>query len=103
MQNQLRSPRRRPSGDDDANENEDDKLDARNINKRVGQMNKYKNKRNKKGTSRNVWRHAKILLQPTSNWGPAKRTIALNPSRTLTETPSPGNQIILFYFYNLSR
>ncbi|XP_058798606.1 sodium- and chloride-dependent glycine transporter 1-like isoform X3 [Phymastichus coffea] len=39
--------------------------------------------------SESVWKRARKLLQPTSDWGPASRN-PLTPSRTLPHTPSPG-------------
>jgi len=44
-----------------------------------------------KSKNKNIWRRIRILLQPTSNWGPASRN--LTPSRTLTHTPSSGIMI----------
>ncbi|XP_046834416.1 sodium- and chloride-dependent glycine transporter 1-like [Vespa crabro] len=79
---QLRNTRRRPTYDDD--DDEDDDLDARATNKRGGKTKQSKNK------NRKVWYRARMLLQPTSDWGPASRNVTLTPSRTLTHTPSPG-------------
>ncbi|XP_035724694.1 sodium- and chloride-dependent glycine transporter 1-like isoform X1 [Vespa mandarinia] len=79
---QLRNTRRRPTYDDD--DDEDDDLDARATNKRGGKTKQSKNK------NRKVWYRARMLLQPTSDWGPAAPNVTLTPSRTLTHTPSPG-------------
>nr|XP_050868486.1 sodium- and chloride-dependent glycine transporter 1-like [Vespula vulgaris]XP_050868487.1 sodium- and chloride-dependent glycine transporter 1-like [Vespula vulgaris]XP_050868488.1 sodium- and chloride-dependent glycine transporter 1-like [Vespula vulgaris] len=79
---QLKPHRRRPTYDDD--DDEDDDLDSRATNQRGGKTKQNKSK------NRSVWCRAKMLLQPTSDWGPATRNITLTPSRTLTHTPSPG-------------
>ncbi|XP_003701757.1 sodium- and chloride-dependent glycine transporter 1 [Megachile rotundata] len=79
--NQLRDPRRRSAYDDD--DDDDDDLDSRPSSQRPGKG------KTKKSKSKSVWWRAKMLLQPTSDWGPAARNPS-TPSRTLTHTPSPG-------------
>ncbi|XP_076287813.1 sodium- and chloride-dependent glycine transporter 2 isoform X2 [Lasioglossum baleicum] len=76
--NQLRDRRRRPAYDDD-----DDDMDSQPSYQRDS---KGRTKRNKGQT---IWCRAKMLLQPTPDWGPASRNTS-TPSRTLTHTPSPG-------------
>nr|XP_031836693.1 sodium- and chloride-dependent glycine transporter 2-like isoform X3 [Nomia melanderi] len=78
--NQLRDRRRRSAYDDD---DDDDDLDNRPSYQR---HDKGRTKRNK---GKNVWCRTKLLLQPTTDWGPAARNPS-TPSRTLTHTPSPG-------------
>ncbi|XP_076664285.1 sodium- and chloride-dependent glycine transporter 1 isoform X2 [Andrena cerasifolii] len=78
---QLRDRRRRPAYDDD--DDDDDDFGSRPSSQRPG---KGKTKRSKRTT---VWQRAKLLLQPTSGWGPASRNLS-TPSRTLTHTPSSG-------------
>ncbi|XP_076656020.1 sodium- and chloride-dependent glycine transporter 1 [Halictus rubicundus] len=78
--NQLRDRRRRSAYDDD---DEDDEMDSRPSYQR---HDKGRTKRNKGQT---IWCRAKMLLQPTPDWGPASRNTS-TPSRTLTHTPSPG-------------
>ncbi|KAG7196773.1 hypothetical protein KM043_013113 [Ampulex compressa] len=77
--NQLRSPHRRRTYDDD--DDDDDEVDNRIPCQRDvrGRMSKGKDK--------DIWYRMKMLLQPTSDWGPATRN-TLTPSRTLTHTPS---------------
>ncbi|KAG7196775.1 hypothetical protein KM043_013113 [Ampulex compressa] len=79
--NQLRSPHRRRTYDDD--DDDDDEVDNRIPCQRDvrGRMSKGKDK--------DIWYRMKMLLQPTSDWGPATRN-TLTPSRTLTHTPSLG-------------
>lgn len=84
LQDQLRDRRRRSAYDDDDDDGDDD-FDSRPSSQRPG---KGKTKKSKRTT---VWQRAKLLLQPTSDWGPASRNLS-TPSRTLTHTPSPGNQ-----------
>lgn len=81
-QSQLRDRRRRSAYDDD--DDDDDDLDNRPSYQRPGKG------KTKKSNGKNVWWRAKMLLQPTSDWGPASRNPS-TPSRTLTHTPSPGN------------
>ena len=83
FQSQLRDRRPRSAYDDD--DDDDDDLDNRPSYQRAGRG------RTKRSNGKNVWWRAKMLLQPTSDWGPAARNSS-TPSRTLTHTPSPGNQ-----------
>ncbi|XP_032668330.1 sodium- and chloride-dependent glycine transporter 1-like [Odontomachus brunneus] len=82
--NQLKKHRRRSSYDDDDEDDEDDDDDELDNDDSCQRRNKEKSK----GKDKNVWDCVKILLQPTSNWGPASRN-SLTLSRTLA-TPSPG-------------
>lgn len=66
--------------DDDEDDDDDDELDN---------SESYEKSKRGKGKNKNVWDRAKILLQPTSNWGPASRN-SLTPSKTLIRTPSSG-------------
>ncbi|XP_011633124.1 LOW QUALITY PROTEIN: sodium- and chloride-dependent glycine transporter 1 [Pogonomyrmex barbatus] len=79
---QLKGCRRSPYDNDDEDDDndeddddDDDELDNNESCQKVEKKDKTKNK--------NVWKRIKILLQPTSNWGPASRN-SLTPSRTLT-------------------
>ncbi|XP_043464150.1 sodium- and chloride-dependent glycine transporter 1-like [Leptopilina heterotoma] len=73
---QLRKRRRKPTYDDD-DDYDDDYLNAGGS-QRVG----------RKGIDESVWCRARMLLQPTLDWGPASRN-HLTPSRTMTYSQSP--------------
>ncbi|KMQ97973.1 sodium- and chloride-dependent glycine transporter 2-like protein [Lasius niger] len=66
--------------DDDEDDDDDDELDN---------SESYEKPKRGKGKNKSVWNRVKLLLQPTSNWGPASRN-SLTPSRTLTRSPSSG-------------
>lgn len=68
--------------DDDEDDDDDDK--------HSDNSESYEKPKKGNGKNKSVWNRIKILLQPTSNWGPASRNF-LTPSRTLTRTPSSGN------------
>lgn len=75
IQAQLKGQRRRsPYNDDDEDDDDEDEDDDNDDEDIDGKGGKEKSKDN----SKNMWERVKILLQPTSKWGPAQ-----NPSRTL--------------------
>ncbi|XP_077263039.1 sodium- and chloride-dependent glycine transporter 1 [Temnothorax americanus] len=82
---QLKGRRRRSSYDDDDEDDEDvdddDDDDEDEDKDDNGSCQKGKKEKGK-SKSKNVWNHIKILLQPTSKWGPASRN-SITPSRTL--------------------
>ncbi|XP_012219206.1 sodium- and chloride-dependent glycine transporter 1 [Linepithema humile] len=80
---QLRGRRRRSPYDDDDedDDDEDDEFDSNGPCRGTGRQKS-------KSKDKSIWSRIKILLQPTSNWGPASRN--LTPSRTLTHTLSSG-------------
>lgn len=83
IQVQLREQRVQSAyDDDDDDDDEDDELDN---------SESYEKPKRGKGKNKSVWNRVKLLLQPTSNWGPASRN-SLTPSRTLTRPPSSGNE-----------
>lgn len=67
--------------DDDEDDDDDDELDN---------SESYGKSKKRKGKNKNIWDRIKILLQPTSNWGPVSRN-SFTPSKTLIHTPSSGN------------
>jgi len=71
--------------EDDEDDNDDDDLEN---------SESYEKAKRGKGKNKNVWNRIKILLQPTSNWGPSQ--YSFTPSKTLTRTPSSGNDFSLF-------
>jgi len=77
--------------DDDEDDDNDDELDNSENGHKV---EKAKNK----DKGKNIWERVKILLQPTSDWGPTSQNLTL--SKTLIHTPSPGNTIILCKLLN---
>jgi solute carrier family 6 amino acid transporter-like protein 5/7/9/14 len=82
----LKRQYQRSAYDDDEDDDDDDELDnSENCHKASKEKSKDKDK--------NVWKRVKILLQPTSDWGPASKNLTL--SRTLIHTSPPGNAIIL--------
>jgi len=77
---------------DDEDDNDDDELD--------NSENCHKTPKGKsKDKGKNVWKRVKILLQPTSDWGPTSQNLTL--SRTLIHTSSPGNVITLYILTKL--
>lgn len=70
--------------DDDEDDDDDDELDN---------SESYEKPKKRKDKNKNIWDCIKILLQPTSNWGPASRN-SFTPSKTLT--PSSGNDCLSF-------
>lgn len=71
--------------EDDEDDNDDDELDN---------SESYERVKTRKGKNKNVWNRIKILLQPTSNWGPSQNSFT--PSKTLTRTSSSGNDFPSF-------
>ncbi|XP_050452102.1 sodium- and chloride-dependent glycine transporter 1-like isoform X2 [Cataglyphis hispanica] len=65
--------------DDDEDDDDDDELDN---------SESYEKSKKRKGKNKNIWDCIKILLQPTSNWGPASRN-SFTPSKTLTPSSGP--------------
>ncbi|XP_011346453.2 sodium- and chloride-dependent glycine transporter 1 [Ooceraea biroi] len=81
---QLKVRRRRSTYDDDDDDDDDD--DEFDNSENCHKTEKEKSKGMKGKT---VWDRVKILLQPTSDWGPASQN-SLTPSKALTHTPSLG-------------
>ncbi|XP_029665148.1 sodium- and chloride-dependent glycine transporter 1-like [Formica exsecta] len=78
---QLKEQRVRSAyDDDDEDDDDDDELDN---------SESYEKSKKRKGKNKNIWDRIKILLQPTSNWGPVSRN-SFTPSKTLIHTPSSG-------------
>ena len=68
LQIQLRKRRRKPTYDDDDEEDDD--------------LNSGKSQKSgRKGIEESVWSRARVLVQPTADWGPVSRN-HLTPSRT---------------------
>lgn len=71
--------------EDDEDDNDDDDLEN---------SESYEKAKRGKGKNKNAWNRIKILLQPTSNWGPSQNSFT--PSNTLTRTSSSGNDFSSF-------
>ncbi|EFN61826.1 Sodium- and chloride-dependent glycine transporter 2 [Camponotus floridanus] len=78
---QLKEQRVQSAYDDEDDEDDNDDDDLEN-------SESYEKAKRGKGKNKNAWNRIKILLQPTSNWGPSQNSFT--PSKTLTRTSSSG-------------